>query len=46
MKKVEAIIKPLKLDDVKESLKEIGIQGLTVSDLTRFGAVHNRVYYF
>ena len=37
MKKVEAIIKPFKLDDVKESLKEIGIQGLTVSEVKGFG---------
>jgi nitrogen regulatory protein P-II 1 len=32
MKKVEAIIKPFKLDEVKESLSAIGVQGLTVSD--------------
>ncbi len=31
MKKVEAIIKPFKLDDVKEALNEIGIQGMTIS---------------
>ena len=37
MKKVEAIIKPFKLDDVKESLKEIGVQGLTVSEVKGFG---------
>jgi nitrogen regulatory protein P-II 1 len=37
MKKVEAIIKPFKLDDVKESLKEIGIQGLTVTEVKGFG---------
>jgi len=37
MKKVEAIIKPFKLDDVKESLKEIGVQGLTVTEVKGFG---------
>lgn len=37
MKKVEAIIKPFKLDDVKEALKDIGIQGLTVTEVKGFG---------
>ena len=37
MKKVEAIIKPFKLDEVKESLNEIGVQGLTVSEVKGFG---------
>jgi nitrogen regulatory protein P-II 1 len=37
MKKVEAIIKPFKLDEVKESLSAIGIQGLTVSEVKGFG---------
>ena len=37
MKKVEAIIKPFKLDDVKEALKEIGVQGLTVTEVKGFG---------
>lgn len=37
MKKIEAIIKPFKLDDVKESLKEIGVQGLTVTEVKGFG---------
>ena len=37
MKKVEAIIKPFKLDEVKESLSSIGIQGLTVSEVKGFG---------
>lgn len=37
MKKIEAIIKPFKLDDVKEALKEIGIQGLTVTEVKGFG---------
>jgi nitrogen regulatory protein P-II 1 len=37
MKKVEAVIKPFKLDDVKEALHEIGIQGLTVTEAKGFG---------
>ncbi len=37
MKKVEAIIKPFKLDEVKEALHTIGIQGLTVTEVKGFG---------
>ena len=37
MKKIEAIVKPFKLEDVKEALKEIGIQGLTVTEVKGFG---------
>ena len=37
MKKIEAIIKPFKLDDVRESLSDIGITGLTVSEVKGFG---------
>ena len=37
MKKIEAIIKPFKLDEVKESLSPIGIQGITVSEVKGFG---------
>ncbi|MEL7492287.1 MAG: P-II family nitrogen regulator [Pseudomonadota bacterium] len=37
MKKIEAIIKPFKLDDVKEALHEIGLQGMTVVDVRGFG---------
>ena len=37
MKKIEAIIKPFKLDEVKESLNEIGISGLTVIEAKGFG---------
>jgi nitrogen regulatory protein P-II 1 len=37
MKKVEAIIKPFKLDEVKDSLSSIGIQGITVSEVKGFG---------
>src|SRR3954471_15691515 len=37
MKKVEAIIKPFKLDEVKDALSEIGVQGMTVSEVKGFG---------
>jgi len=37
MKKIEAIIKPFKLDEVKEALQEVGIQGLTVTEIKGFG---------
>lgn len=37
MRKIEAIIKPFKLDEVKEALNEIGIQGLTVTEAKGFG---------
>ena len=37
MKKVEAIIKPFKLDEVKEALAEIGVHGMTVSEVKGFG---------
>jgi nitrogen regulatory protein P-II 1 len=37
MKKVEAIIKPFKLDEVKENLNAIGVRGLTVSEVKGFG---------
>ena len=37
MKKIEAIIKPFKLDDVKEALKDIGVHGLTVTEVKGVG---------
>lgn len=37
MKKIEAIIKPFKLDDVKDALNEIGVKGMTVSEVKGFG---------
>ena len=37
MKKIEAIIKPFKLDEVKEALQEVGVQGLTVTEVKGFG---------
>ncbi len=46
MKKIEAIIKPFKLDEVKEALHEIGIQGITVTEAKGFGRQkgHTEVY--
>ena len=46
MKKIEAIIKPFKLDDVKEALNEIGIQGMTISDVKGYGRQkgHKEIY--
>jgi len=46
MKKIEAIIKPFKLDDVKEALNEIGVQGMTVSEVKGYGRQrgHKEVY--
>lgn len=37
MKKVEAIVKPFKLDEVKDALAEVGIQGMTVTEVKGFG---------
>ena len=46
MKKIEAVIKPFKLDDVKEALAEIDVQGMTVSEVRGFGRQrgHTEVY--
>jgi nitrogen regulatory protein P-II 1 len=46
MKKIEAIIKPFKLDDVKEALNEIGIQGMTVTEVKGYGRQkgHKEIY--
>jgi nitrogen regulatory protein P-II 1 len=46
MKKVEAIIKPFKLEDVKEALSEIGIQGMTAIEVKGFGRQkgHTEIY--
>lgn len=46
MKKIEVIIKPFKLDDVKEALADIGIQGMTVSEVKGYGRQkgHKEVY--
>ena len=37
MKKIEAIIKPFKLDEVKDALAEVGVQGMTVTEVKGFG---------
>jgi len=37
MKKIEAIIKPFKLDDVREAIEELGVQGMTVTEVKGFG---------
>ena len=46
MKKIEAIIKPFKLDDVKESLNEIGVHGMTVTEVNGYGRQkgHKEIY--
>jgi nitrogen regulatory protein P-II 1 len=46
MKKIEAIIKPFKLDEVKEALTEVGIHGMTVAEVRGFGRQkgHTEVY--
>ena len=46
LKKIEAIIKPFKLDDVKEALNEIGIQGMTISEVKGYGRQkgHKEIY--
>ncbi len=46
MKKIEAIIKPFKLDDVKEALHEVGVEGMTVTEIKGFGRQrgHTEIY--
>jgi nitrogen regulatory protein P-II 1 len=46
MKKIEAVIKPFKLDDVKEKLAEVGVKGMTVSEVRGFGRQkgHTEIY--
>jgi nitrogen regulatory protein PII len=46
MKKIEAIIKPFKVDDVKEALNEIGIKGMTISEVKGYGRQkgHKEIY--
>ena len=46
MKKIEAVVKPFKLDDVKEALNEIGIQGMTISEVKGYGRQkgHKEIY--
>ena len=46
MKKIEAIIKPFKLDDVKEALNEAGVQGMTITEVKGYGRQkgHKEIY--
>lgn len=46
MKKIEAIVKPFKLDDVKEALNEMGIKGMTISEVKGYGRQkgHKEIY--
>lgn len=46
MKKIEAIIKPFKLDDVKDGLNELGIKGMTISEVKGYGRQkgHTEIY--
>ena len=46
MKKIEAIIKPFKLDDVKEALREVGVEGMTTTEVKGFGRQkgHTEIY--
>ena len=44
MKKIEAIIKPFKLDDVREALSDVGITGMTVSEVKGFKKGHTELY--
>ena len=46
MKKIEAIVKPFKLDDVKEALSRIGIQGMTITEVKGYGRQkgHKEIY--
>ena len=46
MKKIEAIIKPFKLEDVKEALSALGVEGMTVSEVKGFGRQkgHTEIY--
>lgn len=46
MKKIEAIVKPFKLDDVKDALNEIGIKGMTISEVKGYGRQkgHTEIY--
>ncbi len=46
MKKIEAVIKPFKLDEVKEALNQIGVTGMTISEVKGFGRQrgHKEIY--
>jgi len=42
MKKIEAVVKPFKLDEVREALAEIGVHGMTISEVKGFGRQHGQ----
>lgn len=46
MKKIEAIIKPFKLDEVKKALNEIGVQGMTVTEVKGFGRQKGHIEFY
>ncbi len=46
MKKIEAIIKPFKLDDVKKGLNELGVQGMTVTEVKGFGRQKGHIEFY
>lgn len=46
MKKIEAIVKPYKLDDIIDALSEIGVEGVTVSDAKGFGRQKGRTEFY
>ena len=46
MKKIEAIIKPFKLDDVKKALNDLGVQGMTVTEVKGFGRQKGHLEFY
>ncbi|MBI5408578.1 MAG: P-II family nitrogen regulator [Nitrospirae bacterium] len=46
MKKIEAVIKPFKLDDVKKALNELGVQGMTVTEVKGFGRQKGHIEFY
>jgi nitrogen regulatory protein P-II 1 len=46
LKKIEAIIKPFKLDDVKKGLNELGVQGMTVTEVKGFGRQKGHIEFY
>ena len=46
MKKIEAIIKPFKLDDIKKALNELGVQGMTVTEVKGFGRQKGHLEFY
>ena len=46
MKKIEAIIKPFKLDDVKKALNDAGVQGMTVTEVKGFGRQKGHIEFY